>query len=198
MSKSSRDLSKGIAVKSNGFKYGGGSAEGWGTNQSKGKRLGKGQGERDVTARKKLRERLEKLRSEAASTAGGAEEGGNVLVGGRKRKRVGGGGGGKKKTRGDGSSGNKAPESETTAAKAAGGEARTKDVDDRGEAVAEEEEEKEEDARTDEKRYTCETCGVKCGSKANFDNHCDSKKHKAARQREKGKAILAALRPGKK
>ena len=54
-----------------------------------------------------------------------------------------------------------------------------------------------EDTRTDEERYTCETCGVKCGSRANFDNHCNSKKHKSAKQREKGKMILAALKAGK-
>ena len=58
MSKSSRDLSKGIAVKSNGFKYGGGKDEGWGTGKAKGRRLGKGQGERDVAARARLKARL--------------------------------------------------------------------------------------------------------------------------------------------
>ena len=41
MSKASRDLSKGIAVKSNGFKYGGGKDEGWGTGGEKGRRVGK-------------------------------------------------------------------------------------------------------------------------------------------------------------
>jgi hypothetical protein len=38
------------------------------------------------------------------------------------------------------------------------------------------------------------TRGVKCGSQNNYDNHCISKKHFAAKSREKGKATLAALK----
>ena len=181
-------------MKSNGFKYGDGNAEGWGTSGAKGRRLGKGQGARDVMARKKLRERLEKQRSEAASGEGVAEDG---VVNGKKRKRVGGGGaaaaaGASKK----GKSKEAAPSGEEAKAAAAAAAATAE-----GENEEEEEEEaaveREEDTRTDEERYTCETCGVKCGSRANFENHCNSKKHKAAKQREKGKAILAALKAGR-
>ena len=79
MSKSSRDLSKGIAVKSNGFKYGGGREEGWGTGQAKGRRLGKGQGERDVKARERLRQRLMQ-RNEAREKGGGSAAAGGKSV----------------------------------------------------------------------------------------------------------------------
>ena len=78
MSKSSRDLSKGIAVKSNGFKYGGGKDEGWGTGQAKGRRLGKGQGERDVAARARLKARL--LARTEARAEGEARGGGHIPV----------------------------------------------------------------------------------------------------------------------
>ena len=78
MSRSSRDLSKGIAVKSNGFKHGGGSTEGWGTKNT-GRRLGKGQGARDVAARARLKEVLLRRAKEVA-------EGGSSA--GKKRKRV--------------------------------------------------------------------------------------------------------------
>ena len=100
MSKASRDLSKGIAVKSNGFKYGGGKDEGWGTGGEKGRRVGKGGGRRDVAARARLREILERKR--AAAEAG--DEAGKTV--GNKRKRGGGGGGD------DRDAGNKAPRRE--------------------------------------------------------------------------------------
>jgi|AntAceMinimDraft_12_1070368.scaffolds.fasta_scaffold85380_2 hypothetical protein len=164
--------------------------EGWGTGSAKGRRLGKGQGARDVSARKRLRERLDGQRKAATSAApddlcqgqAAAEAG----VGG-KRKRVGGGGG-------SGLNG-KAPRADKTAAAAAAA------VDDASAAETAEDEEAaaakvEEDLRPDAERYACATCDVKCGSKANFGNHCDSKKHKAAKQREKGKAILDGIRAG--
>mmetsp|Transcript_13594 Transcript_13594/g.53648 ORF Transcript_13594/g.53648 Transcript_13594/m.53648 type:complete len:135 (-) Transcript_13594:2222-2626(-) len=44
-------------------------------------------------------------------------------------------------------------------------------------------------------RWTCATCGgVKCGNAANYQSHVLSKKHKAAAQRERGRATLAAMK----
>ena len=41
------------------------------------------------------------------------------------------------------------------------------------------------------------TCGVRCGTKANYDAHCDGKKHRSARQRERGRAMLAGDQGGR-
>ena len=44
-------------------------------------------------------------------------------------------------------------------------------------------------------RWTCATCGgVKCGNAANYQSHVLSMKHKAATQREQGRATLAAMK----
>ena len=179
MSKASRDLSKGIAVKSNGFKYGGGKDEGWGTGKAKGRRLGKGQGERDVAARERLRARL------LARTEARAKGEPDPFA---KRKR----------DRGD----EERRETGTKRARAndepSGPSA---DVSRDSVAVATEDETRTEFANNsaddDASRFTCSTCGVKCGTRANFDSHRDSKKHKAAAQRAKGKAMLEAMRAGR-
>ena len=177
MSKASRDLSKGIAVKSNGFKYGGGKDEGWGTGKAKGRRLGKGQGERDVAARERLRARL------LARTEARAKGEPDPLA---KRKR----------DRGD----EERRETGTKRARA-NDEPSGRADEEKSTAVADEtrtetETEPNRSADDDASRFTCSTCGVKCGTRANFDSHRDSKKHKAAAQRAKGKAILEAMRAG--
>ena len=172
MSKASRDLSKGIAVKSNGFKYGGGKDEGWGTGGEKGRRGGKGGGRRDVAARARLREILERKR--AAAEAG--DEAGKTV--GNKRKRGGGGGGDDRDAR------NKAPRREEPKPAAV----ETTEETPNGETM---------DNTTTEgpERWTCATCGgVKCGNAANYQSHVLSKKHKAAAQRERGRATLAAMK----
>ena len=87
MSKASRDLSRGVGVKSNGLKYGGGNKEGWGTGGQKGRRCGAGGGRRDVAARARLKDVLERKR--AAAEAGEDARSGA----GAKRKRSGGAGG---------------------------------------------------------------------------------------------------------
>ena len=173
MSKSSRDLSKGIAVKSNGFKYGGGSREGWGTGGGKGRRPGKGNGARDVAARERLRERLEAR--ERAKTEGGAEmqayaKAAEAARAGEKRKRDGDGGDG----RGEGR--------EEDAEKA------PRRIDDESPDPEPEPEPEPRGAKSDAaaERYECVTCGVQCGSAANYASHRDSKRHKAAAQRERG------------
>lgn len=176
MSKASRDLSKGIAVKSNGFKYGGGKDEGWGTGGEKGRRVGKGGGRRDVAARARLREILERKR--AAAEAG--DEAGKTV--GNKRKRGGGGGGD------DRDAGNKAPRRE---------EPKPAAVEPTEETPNGENEHGTMDNTTTEgpERWTCATCGgVKCGNAANYQSHVLSKKHKAAAQRERGRATLAAMK----
>lgn len=176
MSKASRDLSKGIAVKSNGFKYGGGKDEGWGTGGAKGRRVGKGGGRRDVAARARLREILERKR--AAAEAG--DEAGKTV--GNKRKRGGGGGGD------DRDAGNKAPRRE---------EPKPAAVEPTEETPTGENEDGTMDNTTTEgpERWTCATCGgVKCGNAANYQSHVLSKKHKAAAQRERGRATLAAMK----
>ena len=176
MSKSSRDLSKGIAVKSNGFKYGGGKDEGWGTGKAKGRRLGKGQGERDVAARARLKARL--LARTEARAKGEPDPG-------VKRKR----------DRGD-------EERDAKGTKRArANEPPPHHEKEPGETrVADEKQTPARDRSADEdaaRSFTCSTCGVKCGTRANFDSHRDSKKHKAATQRAKGKAILEAMRAGR-
>jgi hypothetical protein len=182
MSKSSRDLSKGIAVKSNGFKYGGGKDEGWGTGQAKGRRLGKGQGERDVAARARLKARL-LARTEARAKG--------ELDPGTKRKR----------DRGDEKEDEKgtkrARANERSPSRTASSPIDTEDGPEKKDPSAEPADatRKEEAPLADDAvRFTCSTCGVKCGTSANFDAHRDSKKHKAAAQRAKGKAILEAMR----
>ena len=175
MSKASRDLSKGIAVKSNGFKYGGGKDEGWGTGGEKGCRVGKGGGRRDVAARARLREILERKR--AAAEAG--DEAGKTV--GNKRKRGGGGGG-------DGrDAGKKAPRRE---------EPKPTAVEPTEETPTGENDDGAMDNTTEgPERWTCATCGgVKCCNAANYQSHVLSKKHKAAAQREQGRATLAAMK----
>lgn len=180
MSKSSRDLSKGIAVKSNGFKYGGGRDEGWGTGQAKGRRLGKGQGERDVAARERLKARL--LARTEARARGEPDPG-------VKRKR----------DRGD----ETRDEKGMKRVRANDAPSRTSSVTDAdeqapGERFADEKHTEPIDRPADDAaRWTCSICGVKCGTRANFDAHRDSKKHRAAAQRAKGKAILEAMRAGR-
>ena len=165
MSKASRDLSRGVGVKSNGLKYGGGNKEGWGTGGQKGRRCGAGGGRRDVAARARLKEVLERKR--AAAEAG--EDAGSGA--GAKRKRSGGAGG-------DGIAKKEHKPAETT----------TKDEDVAKHVEA-------EDAVDDPTRWTCATCGgVKCGNKANYTAHVLSNKHKKAAQRERGRATLAALK----
>ena len=171
MSKASRDLSKGIAVKSNGFKYGGGKDEGWGTGGEKGRRVGKGGGRRDVAARARLREILERKRAAAEAV----DEPGKTV--GVKRKRGGGGGDGR-------DAGKKAPRREEPKPAAV----ETTEETPNGETM---------DNTTTEgpERWTCATCGgVKCGNAANYQSHVLSKKHKAAAQRERGRATLAAMK----
>ena len=181
MSKSSRDLSKGIAVKSNGFKYGGGKDEGWGTGKAKGRRLGKGQGERDVAARARLKARL------LARTEARAEGEPDPST---KRKR------GRGDEKGDEKGTKRARANERSPSRTAS----SIDGDDTPEkkdpSAEPADATRKEEARSadDAVRFTCSTCGVKCGTSANFDAHRDSKKHKAAAQRAKGKAILEAMR----
>lgn len=181
MSKSSRDLSKGIAVKSNGFKYGGGKDEGWGTGKAKGRRLGKGQGERDVAARARLKARL--LARTEARAEGEPDPG-------TKRKRDRGDEKGKEKGTKRARANERSPS--RTASSIDGDDAPEKKDPSAEPADAT----RKEEARSadDAVRFTCSTCGVKCGTSANFDAHRDSKKHKAAAQRAKGKAILEAMR----
>ena len=182
MSKSSRDLSKGIAVKSNGFKYGGGKDEGWGTGKAKGRRLGKGQGERDVAARARLKARL--LARTEARAEGEPDPG-------TKRKRDRGDEKGKEKGT------KRARANERSPSRTASSSIDTEDEREKKDPSAEPADAtRKEDARSadDAVRFTCSTCGVKCGTSANFDAHRDSKKHKAAAQRAKGKAILEAMR----
>ncbi|MDA9099165.1 C2H2-type zinc finger protein [bacterium] len=172
MSKSSRDLSKGIAVKSNGFKYGGGREEGWGTGQAKGRRLGKGQGERDVKARERLRQRL--MQRNEAREKGDPEQG-------TKRKQE----------RGDGDTDDTAKRKRTVEKDVIVETTETTTT----ENGADTEKEKTIYPPVDDpNKYTCHVCNKFCGTKNNYDNHRDSKKHKAAAQREKGKAILEAMR----
>ena len=182
MSKSSRDLSKGIAVKSNGFKYGGGKDEGWGTGKAKGRRLGKGQGERDVAARARLKARL--LARTEARAEGEPDPG-------TKRKRDRGDEKGKEKGT------KRARANERSPSRTASSSIDTEDEREKKDPSAEPADAtRKEDARSaeDAVRFTCSTCGVKCGTSANFDAHRDSKKHKAAAQRAKGKAMLEAMR----
>ena len=182
MSKSSRDLSKGIAVKSNGFKYGGGKDEGWGTGKAKGRRLGKGQGERDVAARARLKARL--LARTEARAEGEPDPG-------TKRKRDRGDEKGKEKGT------KRARANERSPSRTASSSIDTEDEREKKDPSAEPADAtRKEDARLaeDAVRFTCSTCGVKCGTSANFDAHRDSKKHKAAAQRAEGKAILEAMR----
>lgn len=202
MSKSSRDLSKGIAVKSNGFKHGGATTEGWGTHGGNGRRLGKGNGARDVLARQRARELLERRRRAAAEAAEAGEDpsaarGSRGGVG-NKRKRGGGVGGEKKEEACMRQGEKKMREEEEEAARGIArdmtSEVEASDAAEEATAVKE----AEAEACTDEERYACKTCGVRCGTKANYDAHCDSKKHKAGKQREKGKAILAALKAARK
>jgi hypothetical protein len=42
--------------------------------------------------------------------------------------------------------------------------------------------------------FRCDACGVKCGTRANFDTHRDSKRHKAKAQQAKGKVMLDAMK----
>ena len=186
MSKSSRDLSKGIAVKSNGFKYGGGKDEGWGTGQAKGRRLGKGQGERDVAARARLKARL------LARTEARAEGEPDPST---KRKR------GRGDEKGDEKGTKRARANERspsrTASSSIGGDDGPDEKKDPSAAPADATRKEEARSADDAVRFTCSTCGVKCGTSANFDAHRDSKKHKAAAQRAKGKAILEAMRAGR-
>ena len=178
MSKASRDLSRGVGVKSNGLKYGGGNKEGWGTGGQKGRRCGAGGGRRDVAARARLKEVLERKR--AAAEAG--EDAGSGA--GAKRKRSGGAGGdgiAKKAHKRD-----DRPKPKPAVPEPA--EATTKDEDVAKHAEA-------DDAVDDPTRWTCATCGgVKCGNKANYTAHVLSNKHKKAAQRERGRATLAALK----
>ena len=181
MSKSSRDLSKGIAVKSNGFKYGGGKDEGWGTGKAKGRRLGKGQGERDVAARARLKARL------LARTEARAEVEPDP---GTKRKRDRGDEKGKEKGTKRARANERSPS--RTASSIDGDD--TPEKKDPSAEPADATRKEEARSADDAVRFTCSTCGVKCGTSANFDAHRDSKKHKAAAQRAKGKAILEAMR----
>ena len=184
MSKSSRDLSKGIAVKSNGFKYGGGKDEGWGTGQAKGRRLGKGQGERDVAARARLKARL--LARTEARAEGEPDPG-------TKRKRDRGDEKGKEKGTKRARANERSPS--RTASSIDGDD--TPEKKDPSAEPADATRKEEARSADDAVRFTCSTCGVKCGTSANFDAHRDSKKHKAAAQRAKGKAILEAMRTGR-
>ena len=181
MSKSSRDLSKGIAVKSNGFKYGGGKDEGWGTGKAKGRRLGKGQGERDVAARARLKARL--LARTEARAEGEPDPG-------TKRKRDRGDEKGKEKGT------KRARANERSPSRTASSIDGDDDPEKKDPSAEPADATRKEEARSadDAVRFTCSTCGVKCGTSANFDAHRDSKKHKAAAQRAKGKAILEAMR----
>ena len=152
---------------------------GWGTGGSKGRRCGAGGGRRDVAARARLKEVLDRKR--AAAEAG--EDAGSGA--GAKRKRSGGAGGdgiAKKAHKRDDRPKPKpaVPETaETTTTK-------DEDVEKHAEA---------EDAVDDPTRWTCATCGgVKCGNKANYTAHVLSNKHKKAAQRERGRATLAALK----
>lgn len=181
MSKSSRDLSKGIAVKSNGFKYGGGKDEGWGTGKAKGRRLGKGQGERDVAARARLKARL--LARTEARAEGEPDPG-------TKRKRDRGDEKGKEKGTKRARANERSPS--RTASSIDGDD--TPEKKDPSAEPADATRKEEARSADDAVRFTCSTCGVKCGTSANFDAHRDSKKHKAAAQRAKGKAILEAMR----
>ena len=184
MSKSSRDLSKGIAVKSNGFKYGGGKDEGWGTGKAKGRRLGKGQGERDVAARARLKARL--LARTEARAEGEPDPG-------TKRKRDRGDEKGKEKGTKRARANERSPS--RTASSIDGDD--TPEKKDPSAEPADATRKEEARSADDAVRFTCSTCGVKCGTSANFDAHRDSKKHKAAAQRAKGKAILEAMRAGR-
>ena len=174
MSKASRDLSKGIAVKSNGFKYGGGKDEGWGTGGEKGRRVGKGGGRRDVAARARLREILERKRAAAEAV----DEPGKTV--GVKRKRGGGGGDGR-------DAGKKAPRRE---------EPKPTAVEPTEETPTGENDDGAMDNTTEgPERWTCATCGgVKCGNAANYQSHVLSKKHKAAAQQSGAGATLAAMK----
>ena len=180
MSKSSRDLSKGIAVKSNGFKYGGGKDEGWGTGKAKGRRLGKGQGERDVAARARLKARL--LARTEARAEGEPDPG-------TKRKRDRGDEKGKEK----GTKRARANERSPSRTASSSIDHRDDDTEKKDPSAEPADATRKEDARSAESltRFTCSTCGVKCGTSASFDAHRDSKKHKAAAQRAK-EAILEA------
>jgi len=171
MSKSSRDLSKGLGVKSNGFKSGGGAVEGWGTGNAKGRRTGKCNGARDVQAREELRNRL--LRRNEARELGLPEPG-------TKRKREQHGDDEKERQRA------RRPPVPTPTGDGDAGE-------ENNAAVGESEKKAEE--VDDALKYVCAACGgIKCGSKNNWENHVNSKKHKAASQRAKGKAILCAMK----
>jgi len=214
MSRASRDLSKGIAVKSNGFKYGGGGGEGWGTGGEKGRRLGKGQGARDVAARERLRARLEArrlersagsaaavkpprarpkpppkrkraaaaVREEGTTTPGAAEaaseddESPSRVVKRRSSARDDVEAPGSPTGRAPGSPTGRAPGSPTGRAPGS-----PSVLDGRREAPA-------------AVAFECATCGVRCGSRNNYDAHVASKKHKARAQRERGREMLAAMR----
>ena len=187
MSKSSRDLSKGIAVKSNGFKYGGGKDEGWGTGKAKGRRLGKGQGERDVAARARLKARL--LARTEARAEGEPDPG-------TKRKRGRGDEKGKEKGTKRARANERSP-SRTASSSIDHRDDDTEKKDPSAEPADATRKGEKAPSADDAVRFTCSTCGVKCGTSANFDAHRNSKKHKAAAQRAKGKAILEAMRAGR-
>ena len=180
MSRSSRDLSKGIAVKSNGFKHGGGSTEGWGTKNT-GRRLGKGQGARDVAARARLKEVLLRRAKEVA-------EGGSSA--GKKRKR------GDEGTTGDDARGKRARDEAAVAPAPRDPPVPSRPVDPLEASDASLASHSAPDTSLADGGYTCVTCGVRCGTKANYDAHCDGKKHRSAKQRERGRAMLAAIRRG--
>ncbi len=200
MSRASRDLSKGIAVKSNGFKYGGGGGEGWGTGGEKGRRLGKGQGARDVAARERLRARLEARRLErsAGSAAAAVKPPRARPKPPPKRKRAA-----------------AAVREEGTTTPPGAAEAASEDDESRSRVVKRRSSARDDveapgsptgrapgspsvlDGRPEAPAavaFECATCGVRCGSRNNYDAHVASKKHKARAQRERGREMLAAMR----
>lgn len=182
MSRSSRDLSKGIAVKSNGFKHGGGSTEGWGTKNT-GRRLGKGQGARDVAARARLKEVLLRRAEEAVE--------GGPSAGKKRRRGVGG-------TTGDDARGKRARDEAAVAPVPRDAPDASRPVDPPEASDAPLASHPAPETSLADGGYTCVTCGVRCGTKANYDAHCDGKKHRSAKQRERGKAMLAAIKAGKR
>ena len=199
MSRASRDLSKGIAVKSNGFKYGGGGGEGWGTGGEKGRRLGKGQGARDVAARERLRARLEARRLERSAGSGGSVKPPRARPKPPpKRKRAA-----------------AAVREEGTTTPPGAAEAASEDDESRSRVVKRRSSARDDveapgsptgrapgspsvlDGRPEAPAavaFECATCGVRCGSRNNYDAHVASKKHKARAQRERGREMLAAMR----
>ena len=182
-SKASRDLGgirgltreiKNVAVKSNGFK---------GASNARaraGVRLGMGNGAKAVAAREALRA---KLLARRLARANGEVDAPTARTSGSKRKA------------GDAEKADEEEAAKTQPPEETIGRVNDSIANDDEEAGRDTEEVKRDaEEALAASGYACDVCGIKCGTMNNYRCHANSKKHRLAAQRAKGREILAGLK----